>query len=86
VSRNPKVSCALPSNVHTYRLLIFKELCSVLLAEEALCSSAKRQDYEAFRMFRQALHFLLFSRNTQHLHAPFCGEANYSKSCCRWQG
>jgi hypothetical protein len=30
-------------------------------------------------MFRQALHLLLFSRFTLHLHTPFCGEANYSK-------
>ncbi|WP_217432065.1 hypothetical protein, partial [Duganella vulcania] len=51
------VCCALSSNVHTYRLLIFKELYSVLLAEEALCSSAKRQDYELFRLSRQAFLF-----------------------------
>jgi hypothetical protein len=43
-------------NAHTYRLLIFKDL--VLLAEEAFCSSAKRQDYEAFQPSRQALLFL----------------------------
>ncbi|WP_432381481.1 hypothetical protein [Duganella sp. P38] len=45
-------------NAHTYRLLIFKDRCLVLLAEEAFCSSAKRQDYEAFRTSRQALLFL----------------------------
>ncbi|WP_217638344.1 hypothetical protein, partial [Duganella sp. OV510] len=45
-------------NAHTYRLLIFKDH-SVLLAEEAFCSSAKRQDYEALQPSRQAL---LFSR------------------------
>ncbi|WP_310184694.1 hypothetical protein, partial [Duganella sp. 3397] len=53
---------------------------AVLLAEEAFCSSAKRQDYEAFRIFRQALLFLLYSRFTLHLHVLFCEGANYSNT------
>src|SRR5690606_33191041 len=52
------------SNAHTYRLLIFKELYSVLLSAfcfEALCSSAaERRDYQVFRDFRQPLFSLRF--------------------------
>ena len=40
-------------NAHTYRLLIFKDRYLVLLAEEAFCSSAKKEEYEAFAAFRQ---------------------------------
>ncbi|WP_229256669.1 hypothetical protein, partial [Duganella lactea] len=43
-------------NAHTYRLLIFKDH-SVLLAEEAFCSSAQKRDYEAFDLSRQPLVF-----------------------------
>ena len=56
-------------NAHTYRLLIFKDRCLVLLAEEAFCSSAQKRDYEAFRLSRQPLVFhriaTLFSRGTE---------------------
>ncbi|WP_332856705.1 hypothetical protein, partial [Duganella sp. S19_KUP01_CR8] len=59
---------------------------SVLLAEEALCSSAKRQDYEVFRASRQAC-FLVWLHltkklltSTVHLNALFCKGANYSKA------
>ncbi|MYM85441.1 hypothetical protein GTP44_26350, partial [Duganella sp. FT50W] len=47
-------------NAHTYRLLIFKDH-SVLLAEEAFCSSAKKEEYEAFAAFRQPSFFSLHS-------------------------
>ena len=60
-------------NAHTYRLLIFKDL--VQLAEEAFCSSAKKEEYEAFAAFRQPS----FSRFTLHLHALFREGQNYSK-------
>ncbi|WP_229634293.1 hypothetical protein, partial [Duganella qianjiadongensis] len=43
----------------------------------ALCSSAKRQDYEAFQTFRQVL---LFNSLNSALGALFCEGANYSKS------
>jgi hypothetical protein len=52
----------------------------VLLAEEAFCSSAKRQDYEAFRIFRQALLFLFFSHHTLHWHASFREGQNHNKA------
>ena len=48
-------------NAHTYRLLIFKDRCLVLLAEEAFCSSAKKEEYEAFTAFRQPSFFSLHS-------------------------
>ncbi|WP_229213616.1 hypothetical protein, partial [Duganella sp. BK701] len=64
-------------NAHTYRLLIFKDLLQ--LAEEAFCSSAKRQDYEVFQTFRQALLLFRFLRLTQHLFASFREGPNYSK-------
>jgi hypothetical protein len=70
-------------NAHTYRLLIFKDRCLVLLAEEAFCSSAKRQDYEAFRTSRQAL---LFSHSTLHLHVLFREGQNHIKGKRVWQG
>ncbi|WP_226939079.1 hypothetical protein, partial [Janthinobacterium sp. FT14W] len=55
------------SNAHTYRLLIVKELYSVLLIycfraiDKALClSAAKKEEYEAFQHNRQLLLFLSF--------------------------
>ncbi|WP_230541445.1 hypothetical protein, partial [Janthinobacterium sp. FW305-129] len=78
------------SNVHTYRLLIVKELYSVLLIchsraiDKALClSAAKKEEYEAFHYIRQ---LLLFSRFTLHLHASFSEGANYSPALCAPQG
>jgi len=73
-------------NAHTYRLLIFKDRCLVLLAEEAFCSSAKRQDYEAFRIFRQALLFLFFPHSTLHFHVLFREGQNHIKGKPVWQG
>ncbi|WP_221291433.1 MULTISPECIES: hypothetical protein, partial [unclassified Janthinobacterium] len=65
---DPKIAAALTSNAHTYRLLIVKELYSVLLIcysraiDKALClSAAKKEEYEAFRTFRQPS-FLLHRR------------------------
>ncbi|WP_230539991.1 hypothetical protein, partial [Janthinobacterium sp. FW305-129] len=56
------------SNVHTYRLLIVKELYSVLLIcysraiDKALClSAAKKEEYEAFHYIRQLLLLLLIA-------------------------
>jgi hypothetical protein len=77
------------SNAHTYRLLIFKELVGycLQLVDKAFClSAAKKEEYEAFRLFRQ----LLFCFTAWFPAAPtarqlldfvdrFSGEANYSK-------
>ncbi|WP_208600038.1 hypothetical protein, partial [Duganella phyllosphaerae] len=52
---------ALSSNVHTYRLLIFKELYSVLRFAAIVLSAAKKKEYEAFSSFRQPSFFSFHS-------------------------
>ncbi|WP_230537234.1 hypothetical protein, partial [Janthinobacterium sp. EB271-G4-3-2] len=61
---DPKITAALTSNAHTYRLLIVKERYSVLLIchsraiDKALClSAAKKEEYAAFRLIRQPSFF-----------------------------
>ena len=82
--RGTEAPRALPSNVHTYRLLIFKELGSrrgrYCVANKSFCLSAKKEEYESFRPFRQPSFSSRFTLQHLVLCAPFCEEANYSKA------
>jgi hypothetical protein len=53
-----------------------------LLAVEALCSSAKKQDYEAFRTSRQALLFFV----SLCAHASFARDRTIASHSLLWQG
>ncbi|WP_208600094.1 hypothetical protein, partial [Duganella phyllosphaerae] len=71
------------SNVHTYRLLIFKELYSVLHFAAIVLSAAKKKEYEAFSLFRQPsfsyFSYLRFTLQQLEKRALFCEGANHSK-------
>jgi hypothetical protein len=60
IQRSLSHAAAPVSNAHTYRLLIVKELVRYYLqhVDKAFClSAAKKEDYEAFSLFRQLLFF-----------------------------
>ncbi|WP_233410764.1 hypothetical protein, partial [Rugamonas violacea] len=86
-------TAALSSNIHTYRLLIVKELIRCCLqpgfeplTKRFVCQLRRRKSMQRFGHFvnpvfpRIALkNFPRFTLRRGHLRAPFCGEANYSK-------
>ncbi|MDQ2820802.1 MAG: hypothetical protein M3Y65_10460 [Pseudomonadota bacterium] len=81
------------SNAHTYRLLIFKELYSVIqpaVVDEALCSSQQRDEIMQVLSYAVNSYFPTppFSQQPQVLVFvnQFLGEANYNKGFARSQG
>jgi hypothetical protein len=70
------------SNAHTYRLLIVKELCSVLpcrICESSCSSASEKRDYAVFHLTRQLILFCSAHQLPGFFRALQKQEANYSK-------
>jgi hypothetical protein len=80
------------SNAHTYRLLIVKELIRyyLQLVDKALClPAAKKEEYEAFRLFRQLLFSCSIFSDTPNcliLRTKFAGRRTIANRNLAWQG